>query len=87
MISPYKSPLSSAFSFAKPSALFRHTPGKSDAPAHTSGTPKGEEMIAREGREPGRDHPHIVRTARDSTGINAKHMDPIDPRMPHIPPA
>ena len=60
---------------------------KSGMPSHTPGTPKGEEMIAREGREPGRDDPRAVRTARDSTSINAHAMGPIDPRMPHIPPA
>ena len=63
------------------------TPGKSDAPAHTPGTPRGEEMVRREGREPGRDHPHIVRTARDSTSVSPDSKGPIDPRMPHMPPA
>jgi hypothetical protein len=27
------------------------------------------------------------RTARDSTSINPKAREPIDPRMPHLPPA
>ncbi|MCE5267773.1 MAG: hypothetical protein LLG00_07795 [Planctomycetaceae bacterium] len=64
-----------------------HTPGVSDLPSHSPGTIKGEEWILRSGREPGRDDPNIVRTARDSTSLNPKARDPIDPRMPHIPPA
>lgn len=58
-----------------------------DLPAHTPGTPKGEEMVLRKGREPGRDNPRFSRDARDATGINAKARGPIDPRMPHLPPA
>jgi hypothetical protein len=53
-----------------------------DLPAHTPGTPKGEERVRREGRE----HVRLGRTARDSTSINAAARDPIDPRMPHLPP-
>ncbi len=63
-----------------------HTPGLSDMPAHTKGTIKGEEWVIRYGREAGRDDPNIVRTARDSTSLNPKARDPIDPRMPHMPP-
>lgn len=61
--------------------------GPSNAPSHTPGTQRGEEWIKRHGREHGRhdDPPH--RTARDSTSLNAKKHGPIDPRMPHIPPA
>ncbi len=57
-----------------------------DISAHTPGTPRGEERIHREGREPGREDPRQVRTARDSTSIGAEARDPIDPRMPHMPP-
>lgn len=64
-----------------------HTPGKSDISAHTAGTAKGEEWIQKRGREAGRNDPNTDRTARDSTAINAEDRDPIDPRMPHIPPA
>ncbi|MFW6058585.1 MAG: hypothetical protein ACODAQ_00300 [Phycisphaeraceae bacterium] len=71
---------------AHPPAPPRHT-SRSHLPAHTPGTARGEEWVRRVGREPGRDHPHIVRTARDSTSVNAPGMEPIDPRMPHIPPA
>jgi hypothetical protein len=58
-----------------------------DLPAHTPGTPKGEERVRRQGREPGRETPHHGRGARDATGINAKAREPIDPRMPRMPPA
>ena len=58
-----------------------------DLPSHTPGTPKGEERVRREGREPGRENRELGRTARDSTSINAKARDPIDPRMPNLPPA
>jgi hypothetical protein len=58
-----------------------------DLPAHTPGTPKGEEYVARHGREPGRDDPRFERTARDATSISPSKHDPIDPRMPHLPPS
>jgi hypothetical protein len=60
---------------------------RADLPAHTPGTPKGEERVRRHGREPGREDGRRGRTARDSTSINASARDPIDPRMPHLPPA
>jgi hypothetical protein len=57
-------------------------------PVHVRGTSKGEELALREGREPGRDErgSQDYRSARDSTSINPKHRDPIDPRMPNLPP-
>jgi hypothetical protein len=58
-----------------------------DLPAHTPGTPKGEELVRRHGREPGRQNAHLGRTARDATSINPAARAPIDPRMPHLPPA
>jgi hypothetical protein len=58
-----------------------------DLPAHTPGTAKGEERVMRHGREPGRGDRHAHRTARDSTSINPEAENPIDPRMPHLPPA
>jgi hypothetical protein len=64
-----------------------HTPGKSDAPSHSAGTSKGEEWVIHYGREPGRHDSPPARTARDSTGICAEDREPIDPRMPHLPPA
>ena len=60
-------------------------PAKHELPAHVHGSRKGEEEIRRSGREPGREG--RGRTARDSTSINADKRDPIDPRMPNIPPA
>ena len=56
--------------------------------AHTPGTSKGEEMVIKKGREAGRDDPGKAwRTARDATSINPDQRDPIDPRMPYLPPA
>jgi hypothetical protein len=60
-----------------------HT-AKSKISSHTDGTPRGEEMRRNKGPEPGRETG--ARTARDSTGVNAKARGPIDPRMPHMPP-
>jgi hypothetical protein len=62
-------------------------PVKRDLPSHTPGTAKGEELVQKEGPEPGRDQRQPDRTARDSTSINPEAMGPIDPRMPHMPPA
>jgi hypothetical protein len=56
-------------------------------PTHTPGTPRGEELVRRFGREPGREPPVLGRTARDATSVNPSHHGPIDPRMPHLPPA
>ncbi len=58
-----------------------------DAPSHTPGTAKGEERIMHHGIEPGRHKKPPHRTARDSTSIQPGKREPIDPRMPHIPPA
>jgi hypothetical protein len=60
---------------------------KAELPSHTPGTPKGEERVRREGREPGREDTKGGRVARDSTSINAAARGPIDPRMPNLPPA
>ncbi len=58
-----------------------------DEPAHTPGTNKGEEQIATQGKEAGRDQEGVDRTARDSTSVGVKHAEPIDPKMPKMPPA
>jgi hypothetical protein len=60
---------------------------KSSLPSHTHGTSRGERVVVKHGREPGRQLKHVYRTARDSTSIDPQARDPIDPRMPHIPPA
>jgi hypothetical protein len=57
---------------------------KSRMPTHTPGTTRGEETVFKKGPEPGRETG--TRTARDSTSINPKKRDPIDPRMPYMPP-
>jgi hypothetical protein len=57
---------------------------KPDTPSHTKGTRKGEEW-ARVSPEPGREDK--TAKARSSTSINPKSHGPIDPRMPHLPPA
>jgi hypothetical protein len=57
---------------------------KSKISSHTEGTNRGEEVVQRKGPEPGRQTG--TRTARDSTSINPDAREPIDPRMPHMPP-
>jgi len=56
-----------------------------DIDSHTSGTKRGEAWTYEGRKEPGREGDG--RTARDATGINAGKRKPIDPRMPHLPPA
>jgi hypothetical protein len=66
-----------------------------DAPTHTPGTAKGEEQIENQGKEPGRidtgtndeGRPTAITTARNSSSVNAKEREPIDPAMPNMPPA
>jgi hypothetical protein len=57
---------------------------RSQISSHAEGTSRGEEVIMRKGPEPGRETG--TRTARDSTSISPKAREPIDPRMPHMPP-
>ena len=71
---------------AHPPAPPRQSP-KRDMPAHTPGTNRGESLLRKWGREPGRHDRPPHRTARDSTALNPAEMGPIDPRMPHMPPA
>jgi len=56
---------------------------KPDSPSHVPGTRKGEAWSIY-GTEPGREGK--TPSARNSTGINAKKREPIDPRMPHLTP-
>ncbi|HSU66818.1 MAG TPA: hypothetical protein VLJ39_08105 [Tepidisphaeraceae bacterium] len=58
------------------------------SPTHVPGTHKGEELVRKRGREPGRAEPgkRGYRSARDSTSLNAENRGPIDPRMPEMPP-
>jgi hypothetical protein len=60
---------------------------RAQLPSHTPGTPRGEEMVRKLGREEGREGRQSGRTARDATSINAAARNPIDPKMPHLPPA
>ncbi|MBV8857499.1 MAG: hypothetical protein JOZ02_11260 [Acidobacteria bacterium] len=63
-----------------------------DAPTHTTGTRKGENIKDDEGKEPGRhdagtthaDRPAGTSEARDSTGINPDDVDSTtgSPKMP-----
>jgi hypothetical protein len=53
-------------------------------PVHIAGTKKGEQAALHE-KEPGRGEGQQYRSARDSTGINAKNRGPIAPLMPRIP--
>lgn len=64
-----------------------HHSKKSELPAHSPGAPQGEELVRRKGREAGRSAKAPHRTARDSTSIRPSAHGPIDPRMPHMPPA
>jgi hypothetical protein len=62
--------------------------GTPPEPTHVPGTLRGEELVQKKGREPGRGErgSKYHRTSRDSTSINPKAHGPIDPRMPQIPP-
>jgi hypothetical protein len=55
-----------------------------DLPAHTPGIKQGNATGNYE-RQPGH-LPDGRSTAERSTGINAKKRQPIDPRMPNLPP-
>jgi hypothetical protein len=55
-----------------------------DKPSHTPGTNKGEELQGKRA-EAGREG--NTAKARSSTSINPEAAGPIDPRMPHLPPA
>lgn len=59
---------------------------KPPEPVHVAGMHKGEEQALNGSHEAGRGG-RQYRGARDSTGINAEHHQPIDPAMPSIPPA
>ena len=57
---------------------------KPDAPAHTKGTNQGNSGPTE--KQVGHNADGTVTAAR-STGINPKAREPIDPRMPNLPPA
>jgi hypothetical protein len=64
--------------------LMAHQDVKPDTPSHTKGTHRGEEW-GQTHKEPGRKG--ATATVRSSTSINADKREPIDPRMPFLPPA
>jgi hypothetical protein len=55
-----------------------------DKPAHVKGVSSGNSTGNYE-KQPGHE-PDGRRTAVSSTGINPKARNPIDPRMPNLPP-
>lgn len=61
-----------------------HQTATATLPSHTPGTHRGEGWV-KTAKEPGRERETL--SARNSTGINADKRNPIDPRMPHLPPA
>ena len=57
-----------------------------DICTHVPGTNKAEEWVGKKGKhEPGRKGDKV--TARSSTSVRPKDREPIDPRMPNMPPA
>lgn len=54
-----------------------------DTPSHTPGTQRGEEVVL---KHPEKGHTTQARTARSATAINPRQRDPIDSRMPFLPP-
>jgi hypothetical protein len=56
-----------------------------DAPSHVKGVKYGN-AIGNYDRQAGM-LPDGKRTAEAATGVNAKARNPIDPRMPNLPPA
>jgi hypothetical protein len=67
-------------------AQVRTGPGPAiDVSAHTPGVKQGNAKGSYE-RQPGH-LPDGRSTARRSTGIDPRRRDPIDPRMPNLPPA
>jgi len=73
-----------------------HKDEYTDMTSHTPGTAKGEETAGKDGKEPGREaqgsdpgdgRPKAGSTARISTTINPEDREPIDPKMPNMPPA
>ncbi len=59
---------------------------KTEISAHTPGTPKGEELVREKAASRAAKTRGQGRTARDSTSICPEAREPIDPRMPHMPP-
>ena len=58
---------------------------KPDLPSHTAGVRQGNSKGNYE--KQGGHLPDGRRTAASSTGVNSAGREPIDPRMPNLPPA
>jgi hypothetical protein len=56
---------------------------KPDTPAHTPGVNQGNSSPVEKNKGHTRDGRS---TAKRSTGVNARHHEPIDPRMPNLSP-
>jgi hypothetical protein len=56
------------------------------ASLQTGGPGRPQEKVEKEEKVPRRDTGQ-GRTARDATGINPKDTEPVDPKMPDMPPA
>lgn len=57
-----------------------------DICTHIPGTNKAEEWVGKKGKqEAGREDGKV--TARSSTSVRPHDREPIDPRMPNMPPA
>jgi hypothetical protein len=63
-----------------------HDDTKPDAPSHTPGTPRGEDLVKKHGGE-AVGYQGNTRMGRDATGVNVDDRKPVDPRMPNLPPA
>ncbi len=57
-----------------------------DASRQTEDPGRPQEKVEKEEKVPRRDTGE-GRTARDATGINPKDTEPVDPKMPDMPPA
>ncbi len=65
---------------------------RATAPAHDPGTPKGEELVKKEGQEAGRDQTDTTDTGRATgtstprfyTGVYPDDKGPIDPNSPTL---
>jgi hypothetical protein len=64
--------------------LFKRRPSP-DMPAHVRGIHQGN-SVGNYLKQPGL-NPDGTSTAERSTGVDAEHRNPIDPRMPNLSPA
>jgi hypothetical protein len=60
-----------------------HDHTREDSPAHTPGTPRGENVLRSKGDIGFKGG---TRVAADASSINLQNRRPIHPSMPHLPP-